>query len=125
MSNELSKKGVGESEKSFLGSASNLIPIWSELVDIGTIINGLKTGNKSEILGGIFGLTVPFVSYKFINSFLDYANEKFIGKEFADYMSKAREEIVNMTDSERKELFKRYGYGGYEKWVKDGRPSLN
>ena len=124
MSDELSKKGVGESERSFLGSASNLIPVWSELVDIQTIINGLKTRNKSEILGGIFGLAVPLVSYKFIESFLDYANEKLMGKEFADYMSKAMEDIINMTDYERQELFKRYGRGGYDKWVKDGRPPL-
>lgn len=124
MSDELSKKGVGESERTFLGSVSNLIPIYSELVDIELLIDGLKTKNKSKILGGILGLGVPVLSYKFIDAFLDYANEKLMGKEFADSMRKAIEDLVNMNNYQRQELVRRYGRGGYEKWVKDGRPPL-
>ena len=59
-----------------------------------------------------------------INNLIGWFSEKLVGKEQTDYNEKAFSDLVNMKQQDREKLFKRYGYGGYEKWVKDGKPKL-
>jgi hypothetical protein len=120
----LTKNNVSASQRTLLGSLSNLIPVWETYLDVRTIVDGIITGNLAKINGGIVGLSSPLFSYKAIGSLMGYFAEKFQGKESADYYENAVDEIVNMGQSNREKLFKKYGYGYYEKWVKAGKPKI-
>jgi hypothetical protein len=122
---ELAKKNIGLSQRTFLGSAQGFIPLWGDAVDTVSLIEGLYTGDVEKVNGGIIGLLSPHFATKAVTSFVDYLAEKLVGKEFADDLEKKRNEILNMGQHDREELFKRYGYGGYDKWVKDGKPPLH
>jgi hypothetical protein len=125
MSDELTKKNISPQQRTLLGSVEGFIPIWGDVLDVTSFLDGLNTGDIAKMNGGAIGLMSPHFSYKMITSFVDYLAEKLVGKENADYMEKKRNEIVNMGDHDRQELFKRYGMGGYDKWVKAGRPPLH
>lgn len=110
-------------ERTFFGTASQFIPGYETYLDVKDIATGTFKGNKAQRNQGIIGLGQPFAG-KAISGGIDYLTEKFFGKEIADQIADKREGVVNMSDRERMELFKRYGYGGYDKWVKDGKPKL-
>jgi hypothetical protein len=114
----------GGEKRSFLETASQFIPYYEDYLDIKDILQGVFTGNKSQMNQGVIGLGQPFAG-KALTSTLDYFTEKNLGKKTADKLSNKREGIVNMSNLERQELFKRYGFGGYDKWVKDGKPELD
>jgi hypothetical protein len=119
----LAKQNVKPQQRTLMGSLLNLVPIYETGLDIESIIDGIVTGNNAKLKGGTLGLLVPF-SYKAITSLMGYFTEKVSGKDVADYNEKKMEEVINMTQREKEELFKRYGYGGYDKWVKAGKPKL-
>jgi hypothetical protein len=116
---------ISKKDRTLLGSLSNMIPIYETILDIGSIVSGIVNGDKQELLGGIAGLAAEGISYKAVVNLLDYVTEKGMGKKEADTWAKKRKDILDMTDYEREQLFIRYGYGGYDKWVKDGVPDLN
>jgi hypothetical protein len=123
VNNVLAKKNVSTPQRTFMGSLVGLIPIYEKALDIESIVDGILTNNTAKFNGGVLGVAAP-VAYEAVVSLLDVVNEKLQGKQKADYDVKAREGIVNMGQREREELFKRYGYGGYDKWVKAGKPKL-
>lgn len=120
----LAKQNVKPEQRTLMGSLAGLIPVYETALDIETIVDGILTGNSAKLKGGILGLVNPAFSYKAITSLMGYFNEKALGKESADYNEKKMEDVINMSNPERAELFKRYGYGGYDKWVKAGKPKL-
>lgn len=119
----LAKKNVDESQRTLMGSLVGLIPVYEQFADFETIIGGILTKSLADVNAGILGLAMP-ISYKAVTGLIDYVGEKIAGKESADYNAKMRDEILNMGQHGREELFRRYGYGGYDKWVKAGRPKL-
>ncbi len=125
MSDELIKKDVDRSTRTIMGSLQNFIPMWGDVLDFTTLIDGFRTKDLEKINGGAIGLLSPHFAYKAITSFVDYSAEKLQGKDFADYWEKKRNEVINMGTHDREELYKRYGMGGYDKWVKAGRPPLH
>ena len=125
INDELSKKNVSPSNRTLLGSAAGLLPFWGDALDFATLVDGFRTKDLEKIRGGFIALLNPSFSYKAISSFVDYLDEKIANKDVADYWEKKRNEVVNMSSHDREELFKRYGMGGYDKWVKDGRPKLS
>jgi len=120
----LTKKNVDESQRTLMGALVNFIPVYETVVDLQTIIDGITKGDKSKFKGGLVGLINPFFSYKALNNLFGWFSEKIIGKEQTDYLEKASSDLVNMKQEDREKLFKRYGYGYYEKWVKAGKPKL-
>ena len=120
----LTKKNVDESQRTLMGALVNFIPVYETVVDLQTIIDGITKGDKSKFKNGLVGLINPLFSYKALNNLFGWFSEKMIGKEQTDYLEKASSDLVNMKQEDREKLFKRYGYGYYEKWVKDGKPKL-
>jgi hypothetical protein len=120
----LAKQNVKPQQRTLMGSLVGFIPVYETALDIESIVDGIVTGNKAKIKGGAIGLTNPAFSYKALTSLVDYFGEKLVGKKSADDMENKREAIVNMSPRETQELFKRYGYVGYDKWVKAGKPKL-
>ena len=124
VNNFLSKKNVNPSKRTLMGSLVGLIPVYEQYLDFNSIIDGITTGNKATLNTGIIGMTQSFGGSVMMSLF-DYFSEKvLIGKEATDKNVSKREGIVNMSDNERQKLFKKYGYGGYDKWIKDGKPKL-
>lgn len=123
MNDALAKKNVDASQRTLLGSLIGLIPVYEQAADFESIVGGILTKNLSELNSGILGLMIP-VSYKAVTGLMDYVGEKISGKENADYTQKKRDDILNMSQHEKESLFKRYGMGGYDKWVKAGKPKL-
>ena len=121
---KLKQAGVGDSEIELLGNLAGFIPYFENAIDLESIVSGIINNDKEELNSGIVGMVAPFAG-KVVLNLVDYYNEKVSGKEKAQYDSKKRKEIVNMTDSERQKLFVKYGMGGYDKWVADGKPPLN
>lgn len=119
----LDKKNVPQSERILLGSLINLIPVYEEYLDFKSIFQGIVNNDLEQINSGIIGMAQPF-SGKAITSLLDWFTEKMIGKEQTDNLVTKRQGLINMTNDERQKLFLRYGYGGYDKWVKAGKPKL-
>lgn len=120
----LTKKNVGTSKRTLLGALVNFIPIYETAMDLETFIDGITTGDKAKINGGFIALIHPSFSYKAITNLLSWFEEKTLGKEQADYDENKMNELINMTQDDREKLFKRYGYGYYDKWVKAGKPKL-
>jgi len=120
----LNKKNVNTSQRTLMGALVNFIPVYETAVDLQTIVDGITSGDKAKLKGGLAGLINPFFSYKAINNLSGWFSEKLVGKEQTDYDEKASSDLVNMKQQDREKLFKRYGYGGYEKWVKAGKPKL-
>ena len=109
--------------RTLLGTLSNFIPIYETYVDVKDAIMGGLTGDKDRMNQGILGLGAPFAG-KAITSGIDYLTEKFLGKDVADYNETRRNDIVNMSPNDLQKLFQKYGAGGYDKWVKAGKPKL-
>ena len=124
MNEFLAKANVKPEQRTLMGSLVGFIPVYETALDIESIVDGIVTGDKAKIKGGAIGLTNPAFSYKALTSLVDYFGEKLVGKKSADDMENKREAIVNMSPRETQELFRRYGYGGYDKWVKAGKPKL-
>jgi hypothetical protein len=120
----LNKKNVNTSQRTLMGALVNFIPVYETAVDLQTLVDGIITGDKSKFKGGLVALSNPVFSYKAINNLIGWFSEKLVGKEQTDYNEKAFSDLVNMKQQDREKLFKRYGYGGYEKWVKAGKPKL-
>lgn len=108
--------------RSFWETASQFIPVYEQFLDIKDIVQGAFTGDTEMRNRGIVGMTAP-VSGKALMGGLDYLTEKFLGKEAADYNEDKRKSIINSPTFNRA-LFEKYGWGGYDKWVKDGKPPL-
>lgn len=124
VNDELAKRNVSSPNRTFLGSAAGLLPFYGDAYDFNTMMEGIFDKDIEKMNGGAIGLLNPYFSLKAIQAFGDYVMEKWAGKGATDSAANKRNEIVNMTPHETQELFKRYGMGGYDKWVKDGRPSL-
>lgn len=123
VSEQLKKKGVSDSDRTALGTALSFIPIVELSLDIDSIVTGLLNGDKAEFNTGIIGMSGGKIGKALMNAF-DYLSDLIVGKEQTDYNINKRKELINMTDNERIALFNKYGYGGYDKWVKDGMPPL-
>lgn len=121
---ELDKRNVPEDERSLFGVVKNSIPYWETAIDINQIFSGLISQDKEKFYSGILGLAAPLAGQLFIDG-VDYIGEKLVGKKGADEMAEKRNEIINMSERDLIELYKRYGYGGYDKWVQDGKPKLH
>lgn len=111
-------------ERTFLETASQFLPGYETYLDLKDIVQGGYRGDRAQMNQGAIGLGQPFAG-KAVTGTLDYFTEKLGGKKLADYMGQKRSDIVNMTEREKKELVKKYGAGGYDKWVKAGKPKLN
>jgi len=120
----LTKKNVNTSQRTLMGALVNFIPVYETAVDLQTMVDGITTADKAKINGGFIALIHPSFSYKAITNLLSWFEEKTLGKEQADYDENKMNELINMTQSDREKLFKRYGYGYYDKWVKAGKPKL-
>ena len=124
ISEQLKKmKGISESDRTLLGTAINFVPIYEKYLDIKSIVTGLLNGDKTEFNTGVIGITDGRIGKALMNAF-DYLSDFIIGVEQTDNNIKKRTELINMTNNERIALFNKYGYGGYDKWVKDGMPPL-
>lgn len=123
INSELKKRNISDSKRTLMGSLINFLPYYETGLDIDSIIEGIVQNDESKIRMGILGLSSPFVGKALFNLF-DYFSDKVLGTEQTDYNVDKRTELVNMSDEEKIELFKRYGYGGYDKWVKEGKPKL-
>jgi len=121
---KLKQAGVGDSEIELLGNLAGFIPYFENAIDLKSIVSGIINNDKEELNSGIVGMVAPFAG-KVVLNLVDYFNEKTFGREKGQEVSNKRKEIVNMTDSERQKLFVKYGMGGYDKWVADGKPPLN
>ena len=121
---KLKQAGVGDSEIDLLGTLAGFIPYYETAIDLESIVNGIINNNKEELNTGLVGMVAPFAG-KVVLNLVDYFNEKTFGREEGQKVSDKRKEIVNMTDYERQKLFAKYGMGGYDKWVADGKPPLN
>jgi hypothetical protein len=109
--------------RKFSDVASGFIPGYETYLDVKDIAKGTITGNKEMRNRGILGLAAP-VSGKAVMSGLDYAAEKMLGKKEADRLQEKRESVTNMKEEDLAKLFKKYGRGGYDKWVAEGKPKL-
>jgi hypothetical protein len=110
------------SGRSFWETASQFIPVYEQFLDIKDIVQGAFTGDTEMRNRGIVGMAAP-VSGKAVMGGLDYLTEKTQGKETADYNEDKRKSIINSPTFNRA-LFEKYGWGGYDKWVKAGKPPL-
>jgi hypothetical protein len=109
--------------RGFWDTFSQFVPGYETYLDVKDVVQGATTGNTAQKNQGIIGLAQP-VAGKAVTNLLDYVTEKLLGKDVADEIAERRQGVVNMSDKERIALFKKYGFGGYEKWVKDGKPPL-
>jgi hypothetical protein len=109
--------------RTLLGTLSNFIPYYETYVDAKDVVMGGLTGDRARMNQGILGLGAPFAG-KALTSGLDYVTEKGLGKDVADYNETKRNDITNMSQNDRQKLFEKYGAGGYDKWVKAGKPKL-
>jgi hypothetical protein len=107
-----------------MGIASNFLPVYETYLDLKTLVNGIISGDNEQLFGGIASLSSASISYKAIVNLLDYFAEKTVGETKANNMANARKDVLNMSDYELELLYKNYGWGGYDKWVKDGKPEL-
>lgn len=121
---KLKQAGVGDSEIELLGNLAGFIPYFETAIDLESIVSGIINNDKEELNSGLVGMVAPFAG-KVVLNLVDYFNEKTFGREKGKEISNKRKEIVNMTDSEKRKLFNKYGMGGYDKWVADGKPPLN
>lgn len=120
----LDRLKVSKNLMEIVGVATNFIPIYETYLDFKSIFNGIVNGDKEQLYGGIAALSSNSVSYKALIDILDYVNDELMGETESNNMAKKRNDVLNMSDYELQLLYKNYGLGGYDKWVKDGRPEL-
>lgn len=124
---QLSKRAIGikESDRTLLKTAVNFFPYYEKYLDFESVFSGLLNGDRSEFNMGLIGIGGgTFIGKALMNAF-DYLSDFIVGKKQTDYNIDKRKSLINMNNNERIELFKRYGPGGYDKWVEDGMPPLN
>lgn len=97
-----------------LQAVAGFIPGLETVMDVKDIAVGALTGDYAQMQRGKLGLTLP-VSGKTLMAGMDMASPGLGGKI---------DEVANMSKADYVKLFKRYGYGGYDQWVKAGRPQL-
>jgi hypothetical protein len=120
---KLKQAGIGDSEIELLGNLAGFIPYFETAIDLESIVSGIINNDKEQANSGIVGMVAPFAG-KLVLNLVDYFNEKTFGREKGQEVSGKRKDIINMTDSERIKLYQKYGMGGYDKWVADGKPKL-
>lgn len=103
-------------------STLGLIPFFSNPSSIFGLIDGIFNGNSANINSSILSLVNPYYSAGSIG--IDAITNWLVGDTESNYLKSKREGIVNMSKREREQLFMKYGYGGYDKWVADGKPKL-
>lgn len=116
-------KQVVAKPRTLLNVASQFVPGYEAYLDWKSMLHGMSTGDKNEMYTGILGMAAP-ISGKALGDVVDYATEKTLGKNTADYNQQKRESIVNMSQHDREQLFLKYGHGGYDAWAKAGFPKL-
>ncbi len=99
------------------------LPIVGDVYDVKTMIDGLINLDNEDLKSGLIGLVSPSFSHKALINLTDYFGYLLMGDEY-DYIAHARNEILNMSEDQLAKLFKKYGYGSYDKWVADGRPPI-
>ena len=104
----------------FLG----FIPVFETFLDVKNLIDRITEGDKEKINSSLLGMVLPFTG-KALVQLSDYLTIQGLGKEEGQKLNAARKDVINMTQLDRKKLFKKYGYGYYDKWVADGKPPLN
>ena len=111
-------------ERTFLNTASQFIPGYETYLDIKDMYQGANQGDKEQLNRGILGVMSP-LSGKAVLSAADYLSDKIIGVDATNKNASKRNEILNMNTSDLQKLYIKYGPGGYDKWVADGKPDLN
>lgn len=111
-------------DRTLLETIVNFLPRIEQAVDVKDMVAGAVTGDREQMNSGVIGMAAP-IAGKAVLTTMDYATEKGLGRDVAEANAMKRKELVNMTDNERMALFKKYGYGGYDKWVRAGRPDLS
>jgi hypothetical protein len=120
---KLKQAGVGDAEIELLGTLIGFIPYFETAIDYKSIVDGIIENDTEKLNSGIIGLTAPFAG-KVVLNLVDYFNKKLLGDKKGKEMTKNRTDIINMTNSERIKLYQKYGHGGYDKWIADGKPKL-
>jgi hypothetical protein len=110
-------------ERTFLGTASQFLPVYESYLDYSDLVSGVANGDKEQMYRGIVGLGQPF-SGKALTGTVDYLTELFLGKDTADKNESKRSGIINMSPTQLQKLYIKYGPGGYDKWISDGMPKL-
>ena len=95
-------------------TVAGFIPGIESAIDLKDMIMGAVTGNYAQMQRGKIGAVAP-LSGKALMGGLDMASPG---------SSNAINEVLNMSKTDQAKLFKKYGYGGYDQWVKAGRPKL-
>jgi len=109
--------------RTFMGTASQFLPIYEQYLDAKDMAQGAYRGNKEQLSRGAVGMLQPFAG-KAVSNSVDYLTKKIAGKKVADANEAKRTGIINMTNNERIKLFEKYGRGGYDKWIAAGSPKL-
>lgn len=109
--------------RSGIETFSQFLPGYETYLDMKDIYEGVINSDKESLNRGVIGLGFP-LSGKALSAGLDYVTEQFIGKKTADANANKRNEIVNTSTSDLQKIYSKYGPGGYDKWVKDGKPKL-
>lgn len=110
-------------KRTLLNTASQFIPVYEQILDYKDVIDGVAEADLEKLNRGAIGMIAPFAGKALMNSF-DYLSEKGIGKEKTDINAKKRNDIVNMGQGDKEQLFINYGHGGYDKWAAEGYPDL-
>jgi len=96
-------------------TVAGFIPGIESAIDLKDMVMGAVTGNYAQMQRGKIGAVAP-LSGKALMGGLDMASPG---------SSNAINEVLNMSKTDQAKLFKKYGYGGYDQWVKAGRPKLS
>jgi hypothetical protein len=95
-------------------TVAGFIPGLESVIDFKDMIMGAATGNYAQMQRGKAGAVMP-LSGKALMGSLDIMSPG---------SSNKINDIVNMSKADQAKLFKKYGYGGYDQWVKAGKPKL-
>jgi hypothetical protein len=71
-----------------------------------------QSKTKADLYAGIAGVALPGVSGKLLSQTINFP------------VLKPAFDIINLTDNDRIKLYKKYGLGYYDKWVKEGTPKI-
>jgi hypothetical protein len=113
-----------DASRQFFSLLPNFIPGVNDVLDYRDVIEGMYTGNRTQMNQGILGITAPGFAGKGMGEILDYVTENTLGRKVADDNQKRREDLVNMSTSDLQKIYTKYGPGGYDKWKADGSPQL-
>ena len=111
-------------QRTFLNTASQFLPVYETYLDIKDIAKGIRQNDKEQLNRGVIGLAAPFSGKAVLNA-VDYVSDKLIGVDATNKLAATRNDVLNMSTSDLQKLYIKYGPGGYDKWVADGKPDLN